>query len=667
MQRRLSLRFLALILALCSWHLFTGTNTHAQSSTGRTNQENAPQDDTSAPLTYSARTDTCFKNTDVQSDGQSCSGRGLSFLGTNACGNGCNGSAWTDLAPDAGGLYGKNTVLVDPDFGARVVRVTDYSMNDSGSSFTTASGGNQSLWAVDSSMFLVRNTTGSQLLFSLDTRGSMAATLSAIHNSDDGGDCPAPATTSPCSGATHFVKGADINFSSITPNVMFEMDRGTYHGVSVNQINQLTIDKPDPSDPSTWSMTRVKLFNFNCEGANCPAISATESFLNGVNVGTSSHNCLPANFNSNWTDVANPSYQDQSFTLAVSDDGQGGKPAPGKAGAVYAVIFTAGKGCRVYNTFTGVISGDWGDIGPIVGPDGLTPLLDKFNLHGAGDIPDARYSGISPGNTTCADVANPAQCAYSCLMSKVKSFCENYFWENATRIVRPCSVQCTGHGARGYLNIYKGKQYRAHGFGAPAFPLTPLLTDSNGFPGDNHGSYGNAGTTDLTPMLLAVTQVCGQAPGMQGAGPCDPVHTGARYDELVAIENAVGNVGNPSNSNGRHCNYGAGPAPCVYRFAHTFNTGTNWLFNAQNAMATISPDGHYAVFESDWNDTLGCTDGTSSNCMDSITASGGGLYAGTSYPSCPSANLASTPCQRADVFVIDLVSAHSPTKLRSTQ
>jgi hypothetical protein len=628
-------------------------------TTGRSRDAgNDGKEDNSAPLTYSARTDICFQDTDVQPNGHSCSGKGLSFRGRNTCGDGCNGSAWLDLAPDVGGLYGQNTVIIDPDFGTRIVRVTDYSMHASGGSFTTASGGNQSLRAVDSTLFLVRNSSGSQLLFSLDTHGSLTTTLTAIHNSNVGGDCPGPATSDPCSGATHLVKGADVNFSSSDPDVMYEMDRNRYNGVAVNQINKLTIVKNNPSDPSTWTMTRVKLFNFNCEGASCPKISETESFLNGVNVGTSSHNCLPANFDSNWTDVANPSNDDQSFTLAVSDAGQGGKPAPGKAGAIYAVIFAMGKGCRVYNTFAGVIHGDWGDVGSIVGADGLTPLLDKFNLHGAGDIPDSKYSGISPGNTTCADVADPAHCAYSCMFGKTPSFCENYFWENATRIVRPCSVQCSGHGARGFINIYKGKQYRAHSFGAPASPLTPLLTDKIGFPGDNHGSYANAGTQDLTPMLLSVTQVCGQAPGMQGSGPCVPMHTGPRYNELVAIENAVGNAGNSANSYGRHCDYGAGPTPCVYRLAHTFNTGTNWLFNAQNAMATISPDGHYAVFESDWNDTLGCTDGTASNCMDSITASGGGMFQGANYASCPAADLSNTPCQRADVFVIDLTSAH---------
>jgi len=583
-------------------------------------------------------------------------------MGTNACGAGCSGSAWIDIAPDVGGLTGRNTVVADPDFGTRLVRVTDYSLNASGTSFSTASGGNQGLWAPDSTLFLVRNSSGSQLLFTLDT-ASLTTTLTAIHNSSIGGDCPAPATTAPCQGATHFVKGADVNFSSTDPSVMYEMDRGSYKDIPVIQINKLTIDKVNPSDPSTWSMTRVKLFNFNCEGARCPTASATENFVNGLNVGTSSHNCLPAKYNSTWTDVANPSNDDQSFTLAVSDDGQGGKPKkgpPAKTGAVFAVVYRVGKGCRTYNSFTGTIIGDWGDNGQIVGSDGVTPLLDKFNLHGAGDIPDSKYSGISPGNTTCAEVVDPSKCAYSCSYNRKPAFCENYFWENATRIVRPCTDHCDGHGARGFLNIYKGKQYRAHTFGSPHLPLTPLLTDSIGFPGDNHGSYGNSGTRDLTPMMLAISNVCGHAPGIQGSGACDPVYTGPRYDEIVAIENSVANAGNTSNANGQHCNYGAGPTACVYRFAHTFNTGTNWMFNTQNAMATISPDGHYAVFESDWNDTLGCTDGTSSNCMDSITASGGGIYDGRTYPACPMANLATTPCQRSDIFVIDLMSSRQP-------
>jgi hypothetical protein len=587
----------------------------------------------------------------------------LTFQGRNNCGAGCNGSAWTDTAPNVGGLNGINTVITDPDFGARIVRVTDYTLHGFGASFVTASGGNQSLWSVDSSLFLVRASSGNEFLFKLATDGSLTTTITAIHNSNIGGDCPAPATSTPCTGATHFVHNGVVNFSGVDANTLYELDKSSYNGVSVNQINRLTIVRTNPNDPSTWTLTRVKLFNFNCEGAGCPATSATENFVNGFNIGTSSHNCLSANYKATWSSVAEPSSDDRGFTVAFSDDAQGGKPKPNdippKTGAVFVAVWNPGEGCRLYNSFAGTIGGDWGAVGPILGPDGVTPLLDKFNLHDVSTAADMRFSGVSSGNTSCADVADPSQCSYSCVFGKTPGFCENYYWENATRIIRPCDVQCAGHNAQGFINIYKGKQYRAHNYGSPRVPLTPLITDPIGFPGDNHGSYGNSGNTDLPPLLFATTHVCAQAPGMVAQVACDPVYTGPRYNEILGLENSITNAGNAANANGAHCNYGNGPAGCFYRFAHTFNTGSNWLFDTQNAMTTISPNGKYALFESDWNETLGCTDGTASNCMDSVTASGGGVFNGITYVNCPSDT--SGPCQRSDVFIVDLTSAHVTT------
>src|SRR6267378_880972 len=195
MASRPIIRTIILVVLTICLHSLRSVSAH-----GRRPSETRPSGATGeAPLTYQARTDTCMKSTDVQANGQTCADLELPFLGSNTCGVGCGPSAWLEAAPNVGGLNGSNTVVADLDFGTKIVRVTDSTTN-CGFSYSGVSTGNQNIWSPDSRLFLGTSASGTKCLFAFSADSSMTVTLTAIHGSSVGGDCPAPATTTECFG-----------------------------------------------------------------------------------------------------------------------------------------------------------------------------------------------------------------------------------------------------------------------------------------------------------------------------------------------------------------------------------------------------------------------------------------------------------------------------------
>jgi hypothetical protein len=516
------------------------------------------------PLTYPARTDMCELGTEP-----GCPSGPLQFLGRNITDE--SGVYHpVDQAPiisdDGNGLYGANICIKDPDFGSKICRVTDYSMG-SGFNQGAASG---KFWAAGSSAFVVFAFGNTPALFSFSNDYKMTSTISNVRGIVKGGD------------ATHFASNV-ITFASTDPNAIYEVDYGRtdQSGNPIVLLNKVTIVKN--GSPSQWSLTRAILFNF--EEAN--------------------GNCLPSTFFPNWTGTMNVSGNDRSFQISFSDHGQNGvRDEKHPYGATLLAAFDVGKGCRVVNTYGTdgngpmTITGDWGDTGTAldgqgapIGTSGGNPLPDTIYLHGSGPMPNGIYSGLS-GSAINACTAQTCSCMYN----RKPSVCENYYWETATRNIRP--VEFPGHAAKGYLYMYKGKKYASVDYQTPTGPFTPLLRMS--VPVDQHGSYDNGDDQDDQPGTA------------------------------------------------QHCDYGDGPVSCVYRFAHTFNTGTNWNFYAQNAEGNVSPNGRFFLFPSDWNLMLGCTDGSSSGCLDNIAASSARFCA---------INLKKAACQRSDVFVAHLTGA----------
>jgi hypothetical protein len=220
-------------------------------------------------------------------------------------------------------------------------------------------------------------------------------------------------------------------------------------------------------------------------------------------------------------------------------------------------------------------------------------------------------------------------------------------WKIASLEVDSCLAgSCRGHDAKGYVGDYTAKVYTAHNWANPSLPCavtpaTPCLTKNESplfnqaIPGgvDQHGTYHNSGTGDLTPAFLVTTDVSGQAPSC-ASPPCgagnQPFswYMAPYWDEIVAGENYT------TSSANAHCSYttvspSCGPpygttngcVACMYRIAHTFNTAGNWNFAIQNNIGNNSPDGRWLLVPSDMGGTLGCMDG-SVNCWSSYVASG---------------------------------------------
>jgi len=254
------------------------------------------------------------------------------------------------------------------------------------------------------------------------------------------------------------------------------------------------------------------------------------------------------------------------------------------------------------------------------------------------------HSGYTNSETTsaCSMTAPSGQCPlYAVNGEGYNSGYSNFgapdYWQIPTLIQNSCNqVNCQGHAASGETGSGRATYYFWFDYANPSLPCTvsgyspcpdardlfPLL--SSPLPEDDHGSYNQHGLNDLTPVFTATTHVCGLAGGV-GSNSCYSPYGTAMESEVIAVENSVTNNASgqcgSSAGPGCHCNYGSGPAACMYRFGHTFNSDGVWEFNAQNNIGNVSPDGQWFAFPSTWMDTLGCMNGATT-CWASYIASG---------------------------------------------
>jgi hypothetical protein len=150
---------------------------------------------------------------------------------------------------------------------------------------------------------------------------------------------------------------------------------------------------------------------------------------------------------------------------------------------------------------------------------------------------------------------------------------------------------------------------------------------------DQHSTSTQQGSQNWQPIIYYPQLVCSNT-GTAGSAPTNPCpayyNVGAWQNEIVAIEDSVGNGTNsynpwPNSANayGLHCSYLIGGTPttssCAYRLAQTYDTGTNYNFAGQNATLFACPNGLCILLTSDWNNTLGCTDGETT-CLDPVSA-----------------------------------------------
>jgi hypothetical protein len=269
---------------------------------------------------------------------------------------------------------------------------------------------------------------------------------------------------------------------------------------------------------------------------------------------TSSHNCLPAGFTETWTGEGGVSSDDTVFGMAYSNAGNQGT-------GVYVVAYKAGSGCSVLNTQTGQVGGDWGSKGTI-------NIADRWTIHNAKLSKDGNWMVIvatSCLSSTC--VVNP------------------YFWQIGTTNVGSCGQgpHCSGHWTEGYThwvnNNTTGNQV-SRLFSEPTTidELTPALPSGLQTPLDEHASWNNVDPADSLPFFVSFWSPISRFPAPW-------------YNEITGVA---------ADGSGK-----------VWRFAHNFITSRSQVFTTEYGIGSVSQDGRFFIFSSDWVGTLGSESGAS--------------------------------------------------------
>jgi hypothetical protein len=423
--------------------------------------------------------------------------------------------------PSVGNLTGANTLVTDPAFSNRIVRVTDANTDPSRPNFTfiaTASGSaDENQWNTDSTLFMSYNMNAGTYPFSFDPTTMQVSRLYVSNF---------PATG-----------GMQLNtvgeWSRANSQWWYTMDTGS---------NGLQILKYDFTDRSTPPAPQL-VYDFS-----------------------SSANCLGSGFKQTWAADGGIAASDAVFSMAFANSGgQDGN------GANFVAVYTPGKGCRVWNTATGQVTGDWG-------PTGTISLPDRVHIHNMKMSKDGNWIIVTWNN-----------CASSCPDS------QPFFWNIPTLnayTMPSCQTaggSCGGHWTMGYSTYAYENKNSPPDFAIMPFSNTSSLTvvDPNqpaGFapPWDQHNAWNNTNATDSVPFCTSSFNPTGYNGTLRFA-----------WDQEILCF-AV-------NGSGK-----------VWRFAHTFSTDKSQRFSTSEAIGTVSQDGQFYIFSSDWMGTLGAEGGGAS-------------------------------------------------------
>ena len=258
------------------------------------------------------------------------------------------------------------------------------------------------------------------------------------------------------------------------------------------------------------------------------------------------------------------SNDDRVFVAGFSDNGgQGG------GGAKYVVAYTAGLGCRMLNVATGIISGDWGPTGRVPNWVAMTDA-DGILLHSLAMSKDGAYVNIVAHVPSCPTCGTNG----------------NYFWQMATLNVVQPSGNLGGHITEGMSHWINGAgqtaQFQSRLFTTPT--IRTALIPAQNFPVglvpvyDLHIGWNNVDANDTYPFCYSQYTIN------------NPVPNVAWYKEIMCASPVDGTV---------------------WRFAHTFNTNKSHRFNDLDSIGTVSQDGRFFMWSSDWMGTLGSESGAS--------------------------------------------------------
>lgn len=443
--------------------------------------------------------------------------------------------------PNVGNLTGAGTVITDPDFGNAIARCTDAQTDPArpNTGFNTNAGAAAIVnhFNQDDTLLYVQESGAVGVVMQFDAQTMQCTRIYASN--------PAYASTG---GLT--ITGAGADFSYSNPNWLYVWD-------------------------STGGGAKIYRYDFSDRSATgSPAVTLIADFIADTGSGFTGTpgNCLPSNFISDWIGHDGPSADDSSFTAAYSAGAQNE--------GFYVVDWKVGSGCRVYNTSTGMISGDWGPTGPISVFYGNATAADSptdlYYIHSIFQNLTGAYAIVTngscvSGNTTCLSTAGASP----------------YFWEIATTNVTKNEGNLGGEFAFGwndFVNENNGPlgQFAIRAFTAPGSPSLVIGTLPQGLPVglSDYPSWVNDDGSDNLPFFNTYDY---------------PLYYNTPFpsgwiNEITAVF----------------------PDGETLRFAHTFVTRTNPLFTTNYGVGSVSQSGKFFMQSSDWLGTLGSITGDAS-------------------------------------------------------
>jgi hypothetical protein len=443
-------------------------------------------------------------------------------------------------APDMGNLTGAGTVITDPSFGNSIARCTDANTNPSAPnvSFDTNAGGAAIVNHFNKNDTILyaqqHGTLGFPLFFD-----PVTMQCSRMY--------PNNPSYSATGGLTISGSGADFSYSN--PNWLYVWDIG-----------------------ASAKIYRYDFSNYSASGS--PTVTLVADFIadSGAGFTGTPGNCLPLNFVPNWIGHDGPSADDTSFTAAYS--------AGAQDTGFYVLNWKVGSGCRVYNTSTGTISGDWGPVGPVSVFNGSSSNVDsptdEFYIHAIFANLTGAYAIIVNGSCVTGNS--------SCLATAGAS---PYFWQVATTSVGKLTGLVGGEFAFGWNNHMNRVnsplgQYAVRPYASLAGPAAVVNTLPPGLVRgiESHPSWVNDNSADSLPFFDSLNYPLYYNTGFPSAWT----------NEIIGIF----------------------PDGHTLRFAHNFTTKSNPQFSTNNAIGSISQSGKFFMQSSDWLGTLGSTSGGSS-------------------------------------------------------
>lgn len=272
--------------------------------------------------------------------------------------------------------------------------------------------------------------------------------------------------------------------------------------------------------------------------------------------------CVPALAGKvDWQELS-VSHDEQTFLVGAGTGKQNS--------AIYAIVYNRTTGCRWYNTRTGQIGGHYG-------PVGHATTTDSYTLH------SVRISG--DGLTVMLGPAHGTK--------------YRHFWTVDGLYVEAAHDNVnSGHFAIGNAGMINtagrtandawcnlGMAYRTFADMSNPTYIIPTLGQCGDteIEGDDHASWNNDDTSDNQPFFTSTVTI-----------PLGTLITSAWQNEILGFSRI-----DPGT---------------VWRFLSTYNTGTSPFFSCQNSIGTVSQDGKWFMFTSDWGNTLGLDSAGNHRC-----------------------------------------------------